>query len=102
MQKGLWRFSQASSAYPISGENTVQRVLKELKGFTVYLVQAGPSQFLLHTDFKGKGQVGAKGPMGVAQVGWVTSQGSLRFPLLRVSSPLRRSSPPPTLGPSLS
>lgn len=68
----------------------------------MYLVQAGPSQLLLHTDSKGKGLVGAKGPMGVAQVGWVTSQGSLWFPLLRVSGPLRQSSPPPTLGPSLS
>lgn len=68
----------------------------------VYLVQAGPSQLLLHTDSKGKSQVGAKGPMGVARMGWVTSQGSLRSPLLRVSGPPRQSSPPPTLGPSLS
>ena len=61
----------------------------------VYLGQAGPSQLLLYTDSKGKGQVGAKGPMGVAQVGWVTSQGSLWFPLLRVSG--RRDGAPPLL-----
>lgn len=43
----------------------------------LHLLLALSAQLLLHIASKGKGKVGTKGHVGDAQVGWVTSQGSL-------------------------